>query len=62
LIAATFLGFLGFGSVLPGLAPHVRHDLGGSLHRAVAINRFAAHQPFARVGAQKRLDRFAHTV
>ena len=24
LIAATFLGFLGFGSVLPGLAPHVR--------------------------------------
>ncbi len=30
LIGATFLGFLGFGSVLPGLAPHVRHDLGGS--------------------------------
>jgi MFS family permease len=30
LIAATFLGFLGFGSVLPGLAPHVRHDLGGT--------------------------------
>jgi MFS family permease len=30
LIAATFLGFLGFGSVLPRLAPHVRHDLGGS--------------------------------
>lgn len=30
LIAATFLGFLGFGSVLPELAPHVRHDLGGS--------------------------------
>jgi MFS family permease len=30
LIAATFLGFLGFGSVLPGLAPHVRHDMGGS--------------------------------
>src|SRR5277367_1730609 len=30
LIAATFLGFLGFGTVLPGLAPHVRHDLGGS--------------------------------
>ena len=24
------MGFLGFGSVLPGLAPHVRHDLGGS--------------------------------
>ncbi len=32
LVAATFLGFLGFGSVLPGLAPHVRHDLGGSDH------------------------------
>ena len=30
LIVATFLGFLGFGTVLPGLAPHVRHDLGGS--------------------------------
>src|ERR1700722_11479735 len=30
LISATFLGFLGFGSVLPGLAPHIRHDLGGS--------------------------------
>jgi MFS family permease len=26
----NFLRFLGFGSVLPGLAPHVRHDLGGS--------------------------------
>jgi len=30
LIAATFLGFLGFGTVLPALAPHVRHDLGAS--------------------------------
>jgi MFS family permease len=30
LIGATFLGFLGIGTVLPGLAPHVRHDLGGS--------------------------------
>jgi MFS family permease len=27
---ATFLGFLGIGTVLPGLAPHVRQDLGGS--------------------------------
>jgi MFS family permease len=27
---ATFLGFLGIGAVLPGLGPHVRHDLGGS--------------------------------
>jgi MFS family permease len=30
LILATFLGFLGIGAVLPALAPHVRHDLGGS--------------------------------
>lgn len=30
LIAATFLGFLGIGTVLPRLAPHVRYDLGGS--------------------------------
>src|SRR5215475_13933230 len=30
LIAATFLGFLGFGAVLPGLAPHIRNDLAGS--------------------------------
>jgi MFS family permease len=30
LIAATFLGFVGIGTVLPALAPHVRHDLGGS--------------------------------
>src|SRR5579871_346558 len=30
LIAATFLGFLGEGTVLPVLGPHVRHDLGGS--------------------------------
>lgn len=30
LIGATFLGFLGMGTVLPQLGPHVRHDLGGS--------------------------------
>lgn len=29
-VGATFLGFLGIGTVLPGLAPHVRYDLGGS--------------------------------
>ncbi|HEY2016693.1 MAG TPA: MFS transporter [Bryobacteraceae bacterium] len=29
-IGATFLGFLGVGTVLPALAPHVRHDLGGT--------------------------------
>ncbi len=28
--AATFCGFLGIGTVLPSLAPHVRNDLGGS--------------------------------
>jgi MFS family permease len=30
LIGATFLGFLGIGTVLPALAPHVRHDLHGT--------------------------------
>jgi MFS family permease len=30
LIVATFLAFLGIGTVLPGMALHVRHDLGGS--------------------------------
>jgi MFS family permease len=30
LILATFLGFLGIGAVLPGMGPHLRHDLGGS--------------------------------
>lgn len=30
LIGATFLGFLGIGTVLPAIGPHVRHDLGGS--------------------------------
>src|SRR5437667_11238179 len=29
-IGATFLGFLGMGTVLPQLGPHIRHDLGGS--------------------------------
>jgi MFS family permease len=30
LIGATFLGFLGIGTVLPAMAPHVRYQLGGS--------------------------------
>lgn len=30
LIVATFLGFLGIGTVLPQIGPHVRHELGGS--------------------------------
>jgi MFS family permease len=29
-VAATFLGFLGIGAILPVLAPHVRRDLGQS--------------------------------
>src|SRR4051794_7274323 len=29
-VIATFLGFVGIGTVLPGLAPHIRNDLGGS--------------------------------
>lgn len=30
LIGATFLGFLGIGTVLPALAPHIKYELGGS--------------------------------
>lgn len=30
LIGATFLGFLGIGTVLPLMGPHIRHDLGRS--------------------------------
>ena len=30
IIAATFLGFLGIGTHLPLLGPHVHHELGGS--------------------------------
>jgi MFS family permease len=30
LISATFLGFLGIGTVLPALGPHVKHDLRAS--------------------------------
>lgn len=30
LIVATFLAFLGIGTVLPGMALHIRHDLGGT--------------------------------
>lgn len=30
LVGATFLGFLGIGTVLPLLAPHIRYDLGGT--------------------------------
>ena len=30
LISATFVGFVGIGTVLPALGPHVKHDLRGS--------------------------------
>jgi len=42
---ATFFGFLGIGTVLPGLGPHVRHDLGGSdetVGYAIGIFSFVA--------------------
>lgn len=42
---ATFFGFLGIGTVLPGLAPHIRHDLGGSdetVGYAIGIFSFVA--------------------
>ncbi len=57
LIAATFLGFLGFGTVLPALAPHVRHDLGGS-DRTVGfvIGIFSAVALCSRVFAGRLAD------
>jgi MFS family permease len=58
LIVATFLGFLGFGSVLPQLAPHVRHDLGGS-DRTVGfvIGTFSVVALCSRVIAGRLADR-----
>jgi MFS family permease len=58
LIAATFLGFLGFGAVLPGLAPHVRHDLGGS-DRTVGfvIGTFSVVALCSRLFAGRLADR-----
>ncbi|HXP88262.1 MAG TPA: MFS transporter [Bryobacteraceae bacterium] len=58
LIGATFLGFLGFGTVLPGLAPHVRHDLGGS-DRTVgfAIGTFSVVALCSRLVAGRLADR-----
>ena len=58
LIAATFLGFLGFGTVLPALAPHVRHDLGGS-DRTVGfvIGIFSAVALCSRLFAGRLADR-----
>jgi MFS family permease len=58
LIAATFLGFLGFGTVLPGLAPHVRNDLGGS-DRTVGfvIGTFSVVALISRLFAGRLADR-----
>src|SRR6266853_69590 len=58
LIAATFLGFLGFGAVLPALAPHVRTDLGGS-DRTVGfvIGTFSAVALCSRLFAGRLADR-----
>ncbi len=58
LIAATFLGFLGFGTVLPALAPHVRNDLGGS-DRTVGfvIGTFSVVALCSRLFAGRLADR-----
>jgi MFS family permease len=58
LIGATFLGFLGFGTVLPELAPHVRHDLGGS-DRTVGfvIGTFSVVALCSRMFAGRLADR-----
>jgi MFS family permease len=58
LITATFLGFLGFGSVLPALAPHIRLDLGAS-DRTVGfvIGTFSAVALCSRPFAGRFVDR-----
>lgn len=58
LIGATFLGFLGFGTVLPRLAPHVRNDLGGS-DRTVGfvIGAFSVVALCSRIFAGRLADR-----
>jgi MFS family permease len=58
LITATFLGFLGFGTVLPALAPHIRNDLGGS-DRTVGfvIGTFSVVALCSRIFAGRLADR-----
>jgi MFS family permease len=58
LIGATFLGFLGFGTVLPQLAPHVRLDLGRS-DRTVGfvIGTFSVVALCSRIFAGRLADR-----
>src|SRR2546423_4270609 len=48
LIGATFLGFLGIGAVLPGLGPHVRHDLGGCAASRGCVGRTFSFFAFGR--------------
>ncbi len=58
LIGATFLGFLGIGTVLPALGPHVRYDLGGSDQTVgLVIGVFSFVALGARLGSGPLADR-----
>jgi len=58
LIGATFLGFLGIGTVLPALGPHVRFDLGGSDQTVgLVIGVFSFVALGARLGSGPLADR-----
>jgi MFS family permease len=63
LIAATLLAFIGIGTVLPGMALHVRHDLGGS-DRTVGfvIGTFSVVALFSRVISGPLTDRRGRKV
>ena len=54
LVGATFLGFLGIGTVLPQLAPHVRYDLHGTDQGSEALSCHTAHP--AATGAAGRSE------
>ena len=63
LIAATFLGFLGIGTVLPALAPHVRLDLGGSDQTVgFVIGTFSLVALFSRLLSGPLADRRGRKV
>jgi MFS family permease len=58
LILALFLGFLGMGTVLPAMAPHVRHDLGGSDQTVgLAIGIFSFVALLSRLASGRIADR-----
>jgi MFS family permease len=58
IIAATFLGFVGIGTVLPVLAPHVRQDLGGSDQTVgLVIGTFSLVALFSRFFSGPLADR-----